>query len=177
MFSEVLDRFVDKSPVTVMVRGLLENLLCAETLDRWFEATRGQQYTRKILFSSLVGLMLQVVCRTRASVHEAYRASTIAASVVAGYGKLQGVEPTTSRAFVQFVADQAKRLIETLGGARPELLPGYRVKYLDGNCLAATEHRLKPLRETAAGALPGKSLVVFEPRSGLATEVFPCTDG
>ena len=177
MFSEVLERFVDKSPVTVMVRGLLENLLAADQLDRWFEATCEHQYTRKILFSSLVGLMLQVVCRTRASVHEAYRASTIAASVVAVYGKLKGIEPTTSRAFVQSIAGQAECLIDTLGGARPALLPGYRVKYLDGNCLAATEHRLKPLRETAAGALPGKSLVVFQPHLGLATDVFPCTDG
>lgn len=177
MFSEVLERFVDKSPLTVMVRGLLENLLSADKLDRWFEATCEHQYTRKILFSSLVGLMLQVVCRTRASVHEAYLASTIAASVVAVYGKLKGVEPTTSRALVQCVAGDAERLIETLGGARPALLPGYRVKYLDGNCLAATDHRLKPLRETAAGALPGKSLVVFQPHGGLATDVFPCTDG
>ncbi|MBK5965425.1 hypothetical protein CCR95_15340 [Thiocystis minor] len=177
MFSEVLERFVDKSPVTVMVRGLLENLLSADKLDRWFEATCARQYTRKILFSSLVGLMLQVVCRTRASIHEAYRASMIAASVVAVYGKLKGVEPTTSRAFVQVVAGDAERLIDTLGGTRPARLPGYRVKYLDGNCLAATEHRLKPLRETAAGALPGKSLVVFQPHVGLATDVFPCIDG
>jgi hypothetical protein len=124
MSSEVLERFVDKSTVTEMARELLENLLCAEKLDRWFEATRGQQYTPKLLFSSLVGLMLQVVCRTRASVHGTYRAATIAASIVAVYGKLQGIKPTTSRAFVQFVAGQAERLIETLGGARPELLPG-----------------------------------------------------
>lgn len=51
------------------------------------------------------------------------------------------------------------------------------MKYLDGNCLAATEHRLQPLRETAAGALPGKSLVVLRPRLGLATDVLSCTDG
>jgi IS4 transposase len=57
------------------------------------------------------------------------------------------------------------------------LLPGYRVKYLDGNCLAASEHRLKPLRQTAAGPLPGKSLVVFDPRLDLAIDVFPCADG
>ena len=80
-------------------------------------------------------------------------------------------------------------MARTLGGAgttrigkqeheeRPAQLPGYRLKYLDGNCLAASDHRLKPLRITAAGPLPGKSLVVFDPQLGLAVDVFPCADG
>ena len=57
------------------------------------------------------------------------------------------------------------------------LLPGYRVKFLDGNCIKATEHRLEVLRGTSAGALPGKALVIFDPRLGLAVDVFPCEDG
>jgi Transposase DDE domain len=57
------------------------------------------------------------------------------------------------------------------------LLPGYRVKILDGNCLAATEHRLDELRFTNAGPLPGKSLVVLDPALMLAIDVFPCEDG
>jgi len=48
---------------------------------------------------------------------------------------------------------------------------------LDGNCIEATEHRLKPLRGIASGALPGKSLVIYEPELEMATEVFPCEDG
>ena len=56
-------------------------------------------------------------------------------------------------------------------------MPGYRVKFLDGNSIEATEHRLEVLRETNAGALPGKTLVVFDPRWGLAVDVFPCEDG
>ncbi len=48
---------------------------------------------------------------------------------------------------------------------------------LDGNCLAGTEHRLKVLRGERAAALPGKSLAVYEPASGLVTDVFPCEDG
>jgi hypothetical protein len=57
------------------------------------------------------------------------------------------------------------------------LLPGYRVKVLDGNALAGTDHRLKALRQTAAAALPGKSLVVLDPALGLAIDVIPCEDG
>ena len=160
-----------------MVRALLEQLLNPEKLDRWFEVTRQAQYTRDILFSSLVGLMLQVVCQTRASVHAAYRHANIAASIVAVYAKLKGVELTTSQALVRDIAREAHALILTMNGARPPLLSGYRLKYLDGNCLAASEHRLKPLRATAAGPLPGKSLVVVDPQLNLAIDVFPCADG
>ena len=46
-----------------------------------------------------------------------------------------------------------------------------------GIAIEATEHRLEELRETNAGALPGKTLVVFDPQSGLAVDVFPCEDG
>jgi IS4 transposase len=59
----------------------------------------------------------------------------------------------------------------------PSLLPGRRVKILDGNALAGTEHRIKELRSLAAGALPGKTLGVLDPQLGLIVDVFPCEDG
>jgi hypothetical protein len=64
-----------------------------------------------------------------------------------------------------------------LDGERTPWLAGYRVKIIDGNCIESTEHRLKVLRGVEAGALPGKSLVVYEPALGLVTDVFPCEDG
>src|SRR5437867_6761940 len=67
--------------------------------------------------------------------------------------------------------------MEQLDGARASWLPGYRVKILDGNGMEASERRLKALREVQGGALPGKSLVVYEPAQGLVTDVFPCEDG
>ncbi|MEA3640778.1 MAG: transposase [Lamprobacter sp.] len=177
MFDGILQRFAERTPASVMVRGLLERLLNAERLDRWFEATRDEQYTRQILFSSLVGLMLQIVCRVQANVHAAYRESNIAATVVAVYGKLQGVELSTSQGLVRLIAGDAAEIIDELGGTRPERLPGYRILYLDGNCIAASERRLKPLRDSAAAPLPGKALVVFDDARGLLSDVFPCADG
>ena len=64
-----------------------------------------------------------------------------------------------------------------MGGARPRWLPGYRVRILDGNHLAGTEHRIKELRTIRAGALPGQALVVLDPRLMLATDVVLCEDG
>lgn len=177
MFSDIFQRFIQKRPVAIMVLVLLENFLNADKLDRWFNTVRQSQYTKDILFSSIVGLMLNVVCNVRPSVHSAYRDSDVQASVVALYAKLQNMELTTSQALVRYVAGEAEALVERVGGASPALLPGYRVKFLDGNCVEATEHRLKVLRETTAGALPGKALVVFDPQLGLATDVFLCEDG
>jgi hypothetical protein len=68
-------------------------------------------------------------------------------------------------------------LITQLHGGRAPWLPGYRVKILDGNCIEASERRLKVLREVQAGALPGKSLVVYEPAHGVVRDVFPGEDG
>ena len=48
---------------------------------------------------------------------------------------------------------------------------------MDGNCIEASELRLKPLRGSASGALPGKSLVIYEPALDMASAVFPCEDG
>lgn len=177
MFSEIFQRFIQKRPVATMVLILLENFLNAHKLDRWFNTVRRSQYTKEILFSSIVGLMINVVCKVRPSVHSAYRDSQIHASVVALYAKLQNMELTTSQALVRYISGEAEGLLEQVGGISPALLPGYRVKFLDGNCIEATEHRLEELRTTNAGALPGKTLVVFDHQSGLAVDVFPCEDG
>lgn len=177
MLDAVFDRFVEKSPVSVMARGLLERALNPEQLDEWFELTADRQYTEKLLFSSVFALMHDVVCGVYPAVNAAYKASDIGVSVQALYQKLNNLEITTSAALVRYVADTVTPILEELGGTPPPRLPGYRVKILDGNCLAASEHRLEPLRDLAAGALPGKSLVVYDPELRIPLDVFPCEDG
>jgi IS4 transposase len=93
------------------------------------------------------------------------------------YQKLNGVETDVSAAMLRETADELGRLIAQMGGARPPLLAGYQVRILDGNALAATEHRLAVLREECAAPLPGKSLVVLDPDLRLAVDLFPCEDG
>lgn len=173
------ERFAQKSPVSVMVRGLLEHALAPAWLDELFERTAETQYTRELLFSTTVDLMSQVVCGTRKSVHAAYQASAdeIAVSVTALYDKLAGIEPHVSRALVCETAERLRPVLRELKAFLPPLLPGFQAKILDGNCLAATEHRLKELRDIASGPLPGKSLVVLDPAAMLAIDVFPCEDG
>ena len=53
----------------------------------------------------------------------------------------------------------------------PEPVAGYAVRILDGNILTGTEHRITPLRTTASAGLPGLSLAVYEPASGLILDL------
>jgi hypothetical protein len=68
-------------------------------------------------------------------------------------------------------------VIDELGGRREPWLEGYRAKVLDGSHLPGTEHRIKPLRFTRAGALPGQALVVLDPERMLIDDVVLCEDG
>lgn len=179
MLGKVFDRFMEKSPISVMVRGTLERVLGAEHLDAWFARTAQKQYTRTVLFSTVYDILSQVVFRLKPSVRAAYREQedTVGASLISVYNKLNGVETHTAAALVRYSAAALRPLITQVDGERSPWLPGYRVKILDGNCIEASERRLKVLREVQAGALPGKSLVVYEPMAGLVSDVFPCEDG
>jgi hypothetical protein len=179
MLGKIFDRIVEKSPMSVMVRGTLERVLGTDQLDTWFAQTAQKQYTRTVLFSTVYDILSQVVFRLKPSVRAAYRAQedTVGASLISVYNKLNGVETHTAAALVRYSATALRPLITQLGGERSPWLPGYRVKILDGNCIEASERRLKVLREVQAGALPGKSLVVYEPMVGLVSDVFPCEDG
>jgi hypothetical protein len=179
MLTEIFKPFVEASPLSVMMRGLAERLLNPEQLDQWFEQVAQEQYTRELLFSTVVSLMLEVVCGTRQSVNAAYRAmqAAIPVSIQAGYEKLRGVEPTVAAELVRYAARNGQAVIAALAGASPAVLPGYPVRLLDGNHLAATEHRLKLLRSYAGGALPGVALVVYDPDQDLVIDVVPCENG
>ena len=179
MLGKVFARFVEKSPISVMVRGTLERVLGAEQLDAWFTRTAQKQYTRTVLFSTVYDILSQVVFRIKPSVRAAYRdqADKVGASLISLYNKLNGVETHTSAELVRYSAAELTPLIEQLDGGRAPWLPGYRVKIIDGNCLEASERRLHALHEVQAGPLPGKSLVVYEPTLGLVRNVFLCEDG
>jgi IS4 transposase len=169
-------------PLGILVRGTLEWLLDETDLERLFQEQAPDQYTRELTMAALVGLLIQVSAGARASVFAAYKADrasaapTITTSYQAVYGKLGRTNPAASEALVRFSAEKLGRLVRGLPAAEAEVLPGYRLRVLDGNMLAGTEHRLKPLRKWKNACLPGKSLVVYEPSQGLVTDLVLCED-
>lgn len=179
MLSKIFERFEKKAPVAVMVRGILERVLGPESLNELYDRVTEKQYTRELLFSSVFQLMNLVVCKIQPSIHAAYQDNKeeIETSVTAVYDKLSGIDTVTSRALVRETAQQMEESVRSMNGTRTPWLPGYRIKVLDGNCIEATEHRIKALRGVGSAALPGKSLVIYEPELEMATDVFPCEDG
>jgi hypothetical protein len=176
--TEVFNRFVKKAPVGIMTRASLEYALQPGPLDALFASSAERQYERKLLFSTMLDLTALVVCGVHPSVHAAYKAmrEQVPVSLTAVYDKLGGVEMGTTEALVVHSADRLRPVIEALGAVDP-WLPGYRIRVLDGNHLAATERRLEALRGCAAGPLPGQSLVVLEPEFGLVVQMVACEDG
>jgi IS4 transposase len=179
LLDEVFEQFARDAPVSVMVRATLENALNPRALDQLFEDTAQRQYTRTLLFSSIVDLMGTVVCRIRPSINAAYQklAPVLGVTRKAVYDKLDRLEPGIAAALVRHTATALEPVITAMGGELPGWLPSYRIKIVDGNHLAGTEHRLKELRTTGAGALPGHALVVLDPQVMLVTDVIPCEDG
>jgi Transposase DDE domain len=179
LLAKVFERFVEKTPVSVMARAAMEHALAPAALDALFEKHTEKQYTRELLFSSVVDLMSVVVGKVAPSVHAAYQAvaETLPVSITSVYNKLNSMEPDVTAALVCYTAERLAAVVEAMGGQMPELLPGYRVRILDGNHLAATERRLKVLHGSIAGPLPGHALVVLDPSLMLATHIVPCEDG
>jgi IS4 transposase len=178
-FGKVFRPFIEERPIAVMARATLENLLDPERMDELFERTAEVQYTRELMFSSVVDLMGQVVLGVQPSVHAAYQAQAekLGVSDQAVYDKLNHVELCVSAELVRDSARKAGAVIRSLRAQLPPLLQGYRTRILDGNHLSATEHRIEELRTTWAAPLPGKILVVLDQELMVASEVFLCEDG
>lgn len=176
--SPVVQRFFTNCPIPTIAKGMLDRLLTPAQLDKWFAKTSKTQYTRQLLFSTIFDIMCHVVLGSRKSVNAAFMASKdeISVSITSVYNKLNGIETNTSAELVRYAVREARPIIEALG-PQPPLFPGYRIKILDGNCIEAAEHRIKELRPISSGALPGKSLVVYDPALRMPIDVFPCEDG
>lgn len=178
MGDRILQRFIDQTPVCVMIRLAMERALSPGALDALFRATAARQYERELLFSAVVGLMIPVVCGSRKSVHDAYRHSSDppAVSIASVYNKLNGIEPVVSAGLVRHTADAVGPLVRAMRQDRPSPLAGYEVRVVDGNHLTGTEHRLAVLRTTRSAALPGQALAVLDPAARLITDVIACED-
>jgi hypothetical protein len=177
----VFDPFIQKRPVCVLARGLLERLMDPVRIDELFERTAEAGYTKTLQFSTLVQLMGDVVLGVHPAVHAAFQAlheaGEIPVSLTAVYSKLDRVEVCVSAALVRDSAEAAAPVIDALNSGLSPWLPGYRCRVLDGNHLSATEHRLRELRTTWAAPLPGKALVVLDQQRMLVEEVFLTEDG
>lgn len=183
ILAKTFDKFVKDTSVCVMIRGCMEFALSEKFINEIFETTARRQYTRDLLFSDVVDLMGSVVCQVFPSVRSGYKKQPdrFPVSRRALCDKINLVEPRVTRQLVRQTAARMQPVVRSLrrksGENQNKLLPGYTVRILDGNHLAASEHRLRELRDIAAGPLPGKTVAVFDPDLRLIVDAFPCEDG
>ena len=161
-----------------MARAAFEHALPAGAVDELFAEHAERQYTRELLFSQLVDPMGRVVCRVQPSLNAAIRkrADDLGVTRKAVHAKIARTEPALGAALVRHTAARLGPVIAALGPTAEERVPGFRVRVIDGSHLPGTEHRLRPLRRTRAGALPGQAVVRFGPAAGLLLDAIPCED-
>lgn len=160
-----------------MTQLALSRALEPEWLDALFELYRQRQYTRDLMFSTVVDVMAVVAVGLQPSVHAAAQArKELPVSLAALYDKINNTEPALARALVAGSAQRLEPLVQEIRKTQALVCPGYRVRVLDGNHLPASEKRLAPLRSFRGAALPGHSLVVYDPDAGLVIDLVPCED-
>lgn len=177
LFDELLRPFLDQRPVAVLTRACLEHAFASGDLDAMFERVATTQYHHRLTFSGLVDLLGAVVTRRFGSVHSAYRAdpARTGVSLASVYDKLNRTEPGLAEALVKHTAARMRAVLDEWPG-EPVPFAGLRLKVVDGNYLAGTDHRLKVLRGHGAAALPGMAIVIQDHATGLLTDLIARED-
>ena len=179
LLGQRFEAFVQKSPISVMVRAVLERAFHAPHLDALFERTAVRQYTRELLFSTLVALMSEVVLGISRSIRTAYQQSEEkpSVSITSVYNKLNGVEAAVSAALVRDSAAQLGPLIRQSGRYGPRVAAG----------LSGADSRRQPsggdrasapgTADDAGGGPAGPDAGGPGPRIGAGGRCGPCEDG
>jgi hypothetical protein len=175
---EMLDRFIEKYPLAVMTRSIVESVVGGQ-LDEVFEQYRGRQYDDTIKFSTIAMSMAEIALGTVENRNQAYRKykDELQTSLEAYYGKINRTEPAVCEAVVRHSAHKAGELLSKLDFEPWEVLPGYRCFALDGNHLGKTEKRLKETRGLCAAPLPGTVVARFDLQTGLFDQAYLLEDG
>ena len=114
MLDAIFERCMTGAPTTVMAQLGFERILDPSWLDELFEAYRGRQYERELLFSTVVDIVALVALGLQPSVHAAARSrESLRVSLSALYDKLNHSAPALGRALVQQSAQRLAAVDKT----------------------------------------------------------------
>src|ERR1700739_978989 len=156
LFSHLLDHLIKRAPLAAMTRMLLERSLDAEHINTLFEQSAKKQYTRIFLFSDIVALMCMVVTRIQRSpkaAYDTYKEVLPKISFVSFYNKLKRIDLSTMSALIHDNSLRLGAVIDELKANLTPLIPGFQTRIVDGNAIAATDRRLKELRDIESAPL------------------------
>lgn len=174
----VFRAFATERPFATMTQMVLRRVLDPNDIDQLFEQHAETQYHRSLFFSALTRLVSGVVLGKHASMNAGFKKmkEQLGVSITAVYEKLQRVELPVVQQLVRQSYQQTVEICKEIGCVARNDLPGYTTRILDGNWLSGTEHRLKETRRSTAAPLPGKSLVVYDPRYNAVCDFFAIED-
>lgn len=169
----ILNPLVEGAPAAVMTRLALDWIIDGTPLDQILQEVADGQFERDFTLRHFVEVMLDVACGFRPSPRAAFLRRDLeqVASISAFYRKLGRMELCVTEDIVRRTAARSQQLILAGGGLLPEPIPGYPARIIDGNVLSGTEHRIEPLRTTWSAGLPGMSLAIYQPATGLITDL------
>lgn len=178
MALEIFDRFVDKAPFAVMTRILTQDFIGSD-LKRIFDDNRGVQYDYVATFQAVAATVADVVLNFSDNFNQAYieHKDKLGVTRQSFYSKTRGIEPVVSEAVVAHSAERAVLIQDALKFEPWELLPGYRCFSVDGNVLAKSQKRLKPLREAKGAPMPGKIVARFNLQRKIFDRTYVLLDG
>jgi hypothetical protein len=178
-----IETAIEISPLTVLVRGVLEWACPHAFFEELFERQcRPRHWNRKLTISAIAWLMLAVVSGVRRSVFAAFQADqaskapTILATAAALYAKYGRIDPRYTTAVVRASGGRMQGLLTAAGVQEPFGWEGYQITMLDGTDLAGTEHRLKPLRRIKAAGLPGRYVAAYHLATGVVVDAAASED-
>lgn len=151
----------------------------ASFVDEVFGRVATARYTRKLLFSTLVRLLGLVVCRVRSAVRASIQAMAgdFCVSSKRVYNKVNGAETAVAEAKVDESAARMSAVVSEVSAPLAPLVTGCHTRILNGNYLAATDHRSAAQHTIGGDVLPGLALVVYDAERALVDRVYLCEDG
>lgn len=180
--SDRMELVAQISPLTTLVRGVVEWMFPGSSWDELHSQTAPHCKTRKLTIASVSTLMVQVVAGARRSLFAAFTADQtsatpiITASYQAVYGRIGRMAPEFSCALVRESARRCSPLWSLSGGAYVPGWKGFRVRIIDGTQPDGSEHRLKVLRTIRAAGLPCRLVVQFDLATGLCVDAAAAQD-
>ena len=114
VLGKCFEKFLERSPVSVMVRGTLERVFDPAKLERVFADHALLQYTRELTFAQCVGLMSDVVFRIAPTVGAWYKTHREDLTVTrqAVYDKLKRLELPIAAGLVRYAGREVAACLQ-----------------------------------------------------------------
>ena len=170
--SKVFLKFATESPLTVMVRVMLENIFPADQFDQLFPDEAEKLFLKESLFSAIVDL-LSSVGQIQSKIHSTFQNphNELKTALNSFYRKILRIKPSDSTEWVRKTAERLDPVIRKMGRVLPYSLSGYSVRSVTGIDFSAANKHPKTSRYSKCKNLPSQNTVLLDPNLMLVVDM------